>query len=55
MKVTIKKLQTHIRTILTQMVKIISTDTEKDKEYGLATSIAAGLGSGFLKILAGNL
>ena len=32
------------------MVKIISTDTEQDREYGLATSIAAGVGSGIFKI-----
>ena len=35
------------------MVQIISTDTEKDKDYGLATSIAAGVGSGIFKIFEG--
>ena len=35
------------------MVKIISTDTEQDREYGLATSIAAGVGSGIFKFFEG--
>ena len=35
------------------MVKIISTDTERDEDYGLATSIAAGVGSGIFKIFEG--
>ena len=35
------------------MVKVISTDAAQDEEYGLATSIAAGVGSGIVKTVEG--